>query len=104
MGRLSRSTRATLAVVIALALSYASWAVWNRPDVFIAQTPDWRTAAWWITPIEQNRVLRPSPESLNSLFFLPDGQRGWAVGDNGTILTTGNGGQTSRKPQRSAMD
>ena len=32
-------------------------------------------------------------EDLDNLFFLSDGQRGWAVGEKGTILTTADGGK-----------
>ncbi|MBL8506399.1 MAG: hypothetical protein JNJ51_08580 [Methylobacillus glycogenes] len=31
---------------------------------------------------------------LHSIAFTPDGQRGWAVGFNGSIITTADGGQT----------
>jgi photosystem II stability/assembly factor-like uncharacterized protein len=50
---------------------------------------------WWFTPLEENIAFR-SPVTradLRSVFFLPgQNQVGWAVGENGTILHTENGG------------
>ena len=35
---------------------------------------------------------RPQGNSINSIRFSPDKRRGWAVGANGVVLTTDNGG------------
>ena len=34
----------------------------------------------------------PQGNSINSIRFAPDKKRGWAVGANGVVLTTNNGG------------
>ncbi|WP_293002211.1 YCF48-related protein, partial [Nevskia sp.] len=49
---------------------------------------------FWLYPVERNPRLRfqAISASLNDVQFLADGQRGWAVGDGGTIVTTTNGG------------
>ena len=49
---------------------------------------------WWRYPLERN-PLRRLPEVASKLLaiaFTPDGQRGWAVGEAGTILSTHDGG------------
>lgn len=62
------------------------------------------SAEWWRCPIEVNRHQRAEesgkPLGLLGLKFLADGQRGWAVGWEGTILATSDGGQ-SWQPQAS---
>ena len=51
---------------------------------------------WWTCPLEVNRHARVVGNvggvQLNSVTFNADGQRGWAVGGDGTILATSNGG------------
>src|SRR5262245_50272547 len=48
-----------------------------------AQDP---TRGWqWQNPL-------PQGNSINSIKFAPDKKRGWAVGANGVVLTTNNGG------------
>jgi photosystem II stability/assembly factor-like uncharacterized protein len=34
----------------------------------------------------------PQGNSINSIKFAPDKKHGWAVGSNGVVLTTDNGG------------
>ena len=50
---------------------------------------------WWVNPIEKHaRAKLPKVyASLNSVYF-SDAQRGWAVGGNGTIVVTTDGGAT----------
>ena len=47
-------------------------------------------------PIERNAVqrLQVVPIAINGASFLQNGQRGWAVGDNGQILATSDSGRT----------
>src|SRR2546423_1743715 len=55
------------------------------------------TWTWWLTPLEENIAFRPpvTRATLRSVFFLPgQNQSGWAVGSNGTILHTENGGSS----------
>jgi photosystem II stability/assembly factor-like uncharacterized protein len=51
---------------------------------------------WLRYPIERNAWKRlPGVRAgLNCAFFTADGQRGWAVGDDGTIVTTRDAGAT----------
>lgn len=42
---------------------------------------------------------RGARHGLWSVHFAPDGLRGWAVGDFGTILATTDGGKTWAEPQ-----
>ncbi|MDK9725053.1 MAG: YCF48-related protein [Sterolibacteriaceae bacterium MAG5] len=53
---------------------------------------------WWLSPYEFNRFNRQAVPrinaSLRAVHFHTEGLRGWAVGDNGAILSTRNGGQT----------
>lgn len=55
---------------------------------------------WWVSPHEVNRfnrqVVPRINASLNAVHFHAEGLRGWAVGNNGTILATHDGGQTWR--------
>ncbi len=61
---------------------------------------------WWMHPIERNamwRLDRVTTEMVG-VFALPDGRHAWAVGRNGTILATADGGaswapQTSKTTQ-----
>ncbi len=39
-------------------------------------------------------VPETARDTLRRIFFLPDNMTGWAVGENGTVLKTTNGGQT----------
>jgi photosystem II stability/assembly factor-like uncharacterized protein len=52
----------------------------------------WR---WWLNPVEQNAVLRPpvATADLRSVAFVSP-QAGWAVGYDGAILHTADGGQS----------
>ena len=50
-------------------------------------------------PVQDPLETAPSPDAargsgLNSIAMLPDGKRGWAVGDDGLILRTEDGGTT----------
>jgi photosystem II stability/assembly factor-like uncharacterized protein len=53
----------------------------------------WLDLAWWTRPIERNTFMRLTvvAGSLPSVDFV-DGQRGWAVGEAGTIVGTTDGG------------
>jgi photosystem II stability/assembly factor-like uncharacterized protein len=50
---------------------------------------------WWLTPLERNFSMRPAfaTRGLASVIFI-NSSKGWAVGDNGTILSTQDGGKT----------
>ncbi|UVL43116.1 YCF48-related protein [Pseudomonas sp. B21-040] len=49
---------------------------------------------WLRYPIERNanHRLQVMEIEISNAIFLPDGQRGWAVGERGTILATSDGG------------
>src|SRR6185295_17777672 len=51
------------------------------PAAARAQERGWQ----WQNPL-------PQGNSINSIKFAPDKKRGWAVGANGVVLTTDNGG------------
>ena len=91
-------------VMLACVLLYAGAAItaWRQPV-----PPQYepllkpKTPSWWLTPLERNGSLRPAaisdPEFLRSMFFLPDSRSGWAVGWEGAILHTEDGGKTWQK-------
>jgi hypothetical protein len=56
----------------------------------------WNSLEWWYRPVESNRFLRLPrvTEDLNSVFFLPNTEIGWIVGNAGSIIHTANGGET----------
>ena len=57
---------------------------------------------WWKHPIERNAMWRLAglTTDMRGVFALPDGRHAWAVGGNGTILATADGG-ASWAPQTS---
>ena len=57
---------------------------------------------WWKHPIERNAMWRLDgvTTDIHGVFALPDGRHAWAVGSNGTILATADGG-ASWGPQTS---
>ena len=61
-----------------------------------APEPSWQDLARWKVPVESNAFRRlPAVNSiLTSVQFMEDGQRGWAVGGGGAVLTTNDGGNT----------
>ena len=64
-----------------------------KSDPFAAEPRRW-SGQWLREPLERNRFLR-NPivgSDLSGLTFTSDGQRGWAVGEHGTILSTRDGG------------
>ena len=65
-------------------------------DQFDPPPPNY-SADWWRCPREINRhnrvVGKIGSSAINSVVFAADGQRGWAVGTEGTILGTRDSGQ-----------
>jgi hypothetical protein len=55
---------------------------------------------WWQEPVERNAFRRVAfiSEDIRDVYMLADGQRGWAVGSNGTILATADGGNDWHDP------
>ena len=79
------------AILVVLARTARS----QRPtsDPFAAEPRRW-SGQWLLAPLERNRFLR-NPivgSDLSGLTFTSDGQRGWVVGEHGTILSTRDGG------------
>ncbi len=72
-----------------------------RPNS-LQPSPVFPSLDWWKHPIEHNAMWRLGglTTSMNGVFALPDGRHVWAVGDNGTILATAEGG-ASWVPQTS---
>jgi photosystem II stability/assembly factor-like uncharacterized protein len=66
-----------------------------RPDPFQPVQP-LTTLDWWKYPIERNAFKRlPVINSdLNDVFALPNSRKVWAVGDNGVIVHSDDGGET----------
>jgi len=99
----------TAAFAAALLVMLGRAARIQRPtaDPFAAQ-PKLFSRQWLREPIERNRFLRLSivGSDLSGLAFTSDGQRGWAVGDHGTILSTHDGGgswQAQRSGTKSTL-
>jgi hypothetical protein len=64
------------------------------PPQFVKH-PTFLSREWWLLPHEQNSALRPgiTDQLLASVNFATP-QLGWAVGTNGTILHTEDGGKS----------
>ena len=78
--------------ILALGITVAG-ALLQVASVPRAKAPGLRD--WLLLPLEQNPALRQwnrKEACLTSVFFLPDGKNGWAVGQWGTILHTEDGG------------
>lgn len=90
----------------AVLLAVAAVAIWGllRWDLTRAPAWDWTQApagytewAKWREPVERNAFLRNPAFPITPIAFLmPDGRRGWAVGLNGRIVATEDGGATWR--------
>jgi photosystem II stability/assembly factor-like uncharacterized protein len=83
----------------AIAISWADWTAQHQPvsgDPLRVVEPQGQE--WWRAPRETNRFNRQVgvglDQELAAIVFDADGQRGWAVGGGGTILTTRDAGET----------
>ena len=90
----------SLAIGTALALLLAAYFFQRSQPVCGDQLdppPPAFSGDWWKCPAEENRHNRVvgsiGAAHLIGVHFTADGQRGWAVGDEGTILATRDGGQ-----------
>ncbi|MBX9894573.1 MAG: hypothetical protein K2Y09_05255 [Nitrosomonas sp.] len=90
-----------LATVLLLVSSWVAWEQEPHPDAFRA-APDWLSKDFWWYPFEINafKCLPEIRSGLTAIHMHTDGQRGWAVGYDGTIVHTRDGG-TSWQDQAS---
>jgi len=82
--------------ITTLLLLLSAWVAWQQqpdPNPYSA-APDWSSGNFWKYPIEHNAFQRlPKINTrLNDVFT--DNQKIWAVGDNGIIIHSNNGGQS----------
>lgn len=90
------------ALVIEIVITVAAWVQDPQPIPIVASEP--MLSIW--KPIEINPQLRllPVAGSLNSVTFMMDGQRGWAVGTGGAIIATTDAGRIWRRQTSNTTD
>ena len=80
------------ALVIAIAATFLAYN--QRPYPYPLQERSW--SDWFLYPTEKNAFARLQyiPANLNDVFALPGTNKVWAVGDNGMIVHSDDGGLT----------
>lgn len=96
----TRAENRVVAIVVASALligvfSAIAWKQEPDGSPFGQEPTSWPSMEWFRAPREENRFLRQPAiaAALSSVAFV-DAQRGWAVGAQGTVIATRDGGRT----------
>ncbi|MFZ0319854.1 MAG: YCF48-related protein [Candidatus Sulfotelmatobacter sp.] len=91
--RVGRRKIVVFVLALALLVALTFFALGQHAPPQFARPASFFSKDWWLLPHEQNSVLRPAvtDQRLLSVSF-PKPQLGWAVGDQGTILHTEDGG------------
>jgi len=92
--RLDRSRVGWFAIALVLLAAFCLWFCWLQPPGPVGKPPAFPSLAWLWQPREESaqfRLPRVPRLDLNACFFT--NQLGWAVGDQGLILRTANGGR-----------
>ena len=92
--RLDRGRAGWFVVALGLLAVSCLWFCWLQPPGPVGPKPAFPSPAWLWHPREENaqfRLPRVPRLDLNACFFT--NQLGWAVGDQGLVLRTTNGGR-----------
>lgn len=89
-----RSATALFAAALLLFV-IGSLVAWQQPPRLFPLKPQ-TTAEWWLQPLEHNAFQRMPRvgENLNDVFVVPTTGKIWAVGNDGLIIHSRDGGRT----------